>query len=921
MAQSAQATHHVVVAGDVTVDWNLARSGEQSAYAYWSSGRQTKASRQAGGAALLGAVVERMVRDCFLPGVKVWHPGVDPNYQGRPGEDCCASFSVWAKFPKTDRQGEPRAIWRVEEYLGADPAAAVTRKHPDGAPPEGCDLVILDDAGLGFCEQPAAWPAAIAPGASPWILLKMSAWQNDQGAFRHLATGSLFDHLHQHHADRLVVLVNANDLRLRDAGVSRDISWEQTAQDLAHELLNNPSLARLADCAHVVVRLSAAGVFLYSRNAGAPDCLLFYDPAEMGDSWERRYPGGVIGYTVCLAAALARHLLQKPADRDWKITIQRGIGALRKLHLQGYKYVSGSPQGVLEFPYDDVVAEIQRPAPLQKDDAWPGTELCETPVPLDRASRGQAAGAWTILGARYPDALGLAEEVVRQGPDMALRLNEKSKILSVPMARFGAMKTVDRQEIENLRSIGRLVREYCSQSSQTPLSFAVFGPPGCGKSFAIEQLATDMIPGNTKKLTFNLSQFSSPAELGEAFHQVRDSALRGEMPLVFWDEFDANLTGQPLGWLKYFLAPMQDGCFQAGPLTHPVGRAIFAFAGSVCSTMQAFEEHVARKAPPDAKGKDFISRLKGFVNILGPDRQVEDGDPHYVLRRALILRGTLERERPLLFDDHGVLRIDAGVLRALLFVSRYRHGVRSLASVIAMSVLHGKLKFERSCLPPAAQLDLHVDAAEFLALTNGVQFAGLDAATVERMARETHAAFFEYLKKEGYRFGGQNDDEAKTHTCCVEDFGGLTGEHQEDNRKFVRAIPNRLVPAGCVIGALPIGEKPGDLAPDAIESMAEMEHERWMWSKLAAGHRYGAPTQKDKRIHSCLLTWRKMTDAERRLRYGAWAGAIGEPELPDTEKEKDRILIRAIPRILKTAGLQVTPIPRSQPEYPDSELR
>ena len=85
-------------------------------------------------------------------------------------------------------------------------------------------------------------------------------------------------------------------------------------------------------------------------------------------------------------------------------------------------------------------------------------------------------------------------------------------------------------------------------------------------------------------------------------------------------------------------------------------------------------------------------------------------------------------------------------------------------------------------------------------------------------------------------------------------------------------------------------------------------------ARRLAGHRYGAPTQKDQRIHSCLLTWRKMTEAERRLRYGAWAGAIGEPELPDTGKEKDRILIRAIPRILKTAGLQVTPIPRSQPE-------
>jgi hypothetical protein len=186
--------------------------------------------------------------------------------------------------------------------------------------------------------------------------------------------------------------------------------------------------------------------------------------------------------------------------------------------------------------------------------------------------------------------------------------------------------------------------------------------------------------------------------------------------------------------------------------------------------------------------------------------------------------------------------------------------------------------------------------------SNGVQFAELDAATVERMARATHAAFFEYLKKEGYRFGDQNDDEAKTHTCYVEDFGGLSGEHQEDNRKFVREIPNRLAPAGCVIGALPVGEKPGDLAPDAIESMAEMEHERWMWSKLAAGHRYGARTQKDKRIHSCLLTWREVTlypGARRRCATSCHPRMAAASSAAIAQVRSPRTAYRAITRSLK----------------------
>jgi hypothetical protein len=480
------------------------------------------------------------------------------------------------------------------------------------------------------------------------------------------------------------------------------------------------------------------------------------------------------------------------------------------------------------------------------------------------------------------------------------------------------LKTIDRQEIENLRSIGRLVKEYCAQSAQMPLSFAVFGPPGCGKSFAISQLADHMIAGKTTKLTFNLSQFSSPAELAEAFHQVRDAALRGEMPLVFWDEFDAKLNDQSLGWLKYFLAPMQDGCFQAGPLTHPVGRAIFAFAGSVRPTMREFEEYTNDPKFEGAKGRDFISRLKGFVNILGPNPPLDSKgdiiagkDPHYMLRRAFILRGTLERERPLLFDGEVKLRIDAGVMRALLLVSKYRHGVRSMNSIIAMSMLDGKLKFERSCLPPAAQLDLHVDAAEFFAIINGIHFAGFAPEKIWTMAREAHQAFFEYLQSKKFSWAEKTDEANLKHACCTE-FDNLEKSDQQENYKFSLSIPERLLRARHVVAKLGDGETPRELPRDNIELLAQMEHERWMWSKLYSGFSYGPNTDRKTGSHNCLLTWDAMDGGERRLRYGAWASAVGAAALPEEQKEKDRLLIRAIPRILKTVSLQVMPIPASE---------
>ena len=130
--------------------------------------------------------------------------------------------------------------------------------------------------------------------------------------------------------------------------------------------------------------------------------------------------------------------------------------------------------------------------------------------------------------------------------------------------------------------------EYIStKNTVRPLSIAVFGTPGSGKSFGIVEVANSIASNLIKKLDFNLSQFRSPLDLVNAFHKVRDIVLEGKIPLVFFDEFDSALEGK-LGWLKYFLAPMQDGVFREGDSIHPIGKAIFVFAGGTSSTFKEF---------------------------------------------------------------------------------------------------------------------------------------------------------------------------------------------------------------------------------------------------------------------------------------------------------------------------------------------
>ncbi|MBC7111703.1 MAG: hypothetical protein H5T35_05785, partial [Methanothermobacter sp.] len=282
----------------------------------------------------------------------------------------------------------------------------------------------------------------------------------------------------------------------------------------------------------------------------------------------------------------------------------------------------------------------------------------------------------------------------------------------LPVAHFGKLITADRREIEGYQSIRNLMVEYMKNDNpERPLCIGVFGPPGAGKSFAVSQLAASVDPERIKHLNFNISQFRCEDDLIDAFHQIRDAVLEGMVPQAFFDEFDSPIGEKKLGWVKYFLAPMQDGEFREGDSMHPLGKCILVFAGGTSSTFQEFESQDP-EVLREAKVRDFISRLRGYVNIIGPDPQ-HRRDKFFMLRRAILLRSMFERKTPHLFDASGRLRIDEGVLNAFLMIPEYRHGVRSMEAILDMSILQDVRKFEKASLPSAGQLDLHVDGELF----------------------------------------------------------------------------------------------------------------------------------------------------------------------------------------------------------------
>lgn len=844
-------TRTVAVSGDVTMDWNIAREPLSSG----SEPAATRASCQRGGAALLADLVERVAAGIGsgeeTPRVRAVEAPTEPIAPGHDGLN--HSYSVWARF--RDADDGAASAWRVESFLGVDPARtdealrAEWRRLAEDLP--GADVIVLDDAALGFRDlsDPDLWHRVLAE-RRPWIVLKQA---------RPVASGPLWKHLLAECPDRLVVVLTIDDLRGRDVQVSRELSWERTAQDLVWEIVHKPSVSALSQVAHAVVSFGPAGGALISAPADGsttPRCSLFFDPARGEGAWGAEHPGRIMGSTACLTAALVREILLAPEAPALGRGIQAGVAAARRLHLDGYQ--EGGP-GRLElgFPLSAMAEEIQAGRePLQR---------VEVPDPATTSR------SWTILEDRCTgDLTAKAVEIATHGPERALS--------GVPLGQFGKLITADRSEIESFRAVGTLIAEYVRDPQPKPLSIAVFGPPGSGKSFGVKQIARS-VAGDLigEPLEFNLAQLRSPDDLADAFHLVRDESLAGRIPLVFWDEFDSILDHEPLGWLRYFLAPMQDGEFREGQLTHPIGRAVFVFAGGTCARVEEFVEHVHTDAARLAKGPDFVSRLKGYVNVLGPNPQGED-DPFHLIRRAILLRSILQRAAPRLFAQRQ-LNIDPGVLRAFLQTREFRHGARSLEAVVAMSRLSGKSTYERSSLPSEPQLDLHVDARDFLAL---VQRPDLEGDLLERLARAAHEVYREGLEARGFVWGEDSDDERKVSDSLI-GFDELLEFKKEQNRRNVRDIPAKLARIGCVMVPARPGLPPFALTAEEIELLSHEEHDRWM-RDLGPGWRHGVPTDKPHRVSEAYLPW---------------------AELTETQRDKDRDLVREMPTILDRAGYAV----------------
>lgn len=299
-----------------------------------------------------------------------------------------------------------------------------------------------------------------------------------------------------------------------------------------------------------------------------------------------------------------------------------------------------------------------------------------------------------------------------------------------PLVQYDFLSVVDRREVEGFRAIEKLMKDYLKQvkdnKNNRPLCIAIFGPPGAGKSSAVKAINKSIKTNQTEVVDpFNLGEYTDVKDLDEAFDKISKICAAKKVPIAFFDEFDSRYggggkEGGELGWLKFFLAPMEDGLFRE----KLVKNAILVFAGGTSPTFSDFS--LANRSDSDeqfirfsrAKGPDFASRLSAHLDIVGINTTGPE-DELYMIRRALAIRSLLSKSQDLQPGDLAKVDYDT-MLPALLKVPQYRNGIRSLRTMLELFTDQlGSVS--PSEIPPIHQLNMHVDGKAFLDLIHATK--------------------------------------------------------------------------------------------------------------------------------------------------------------------------------------------------------
>ncbi|KAK1756201.1 hypothetical protein QBC47DRAFT_451791 [Echria macrotheca] len=356
------------------------------------------------------------------------------------------------------------------------------------------------------------------------------------------------------------------------------LSWDQTVEEfwkLGDKQLNRPY--------HLLVRFGHEGA-IYRDPAHPNDSVLIFEPGSRAggflDKWRSECTEGLnetleteldTVFTAGLASSLAKESdlsIRNLCETQIKQAI---ITGLEWYNLTWNNVMLGTPADPVFIPGSSSL--IFRTLPYDPSSTEAATEIALKPIANETA---------------------------------------KDDLLPhVPTASFGALLTADRSEIDSFREIAHKLKGYLSKKDfSKPFSIAVFGRPGSGKSFGVDQVIRSIIGEAEMKrnppLNRNLSQFENEDDITSVFAKIESMSQenRTAPPVVFFDEFDATHQKEHLYWLKHIRKRLQpDHGYQDNKNR---GHGIYVFIGGTAETFEEFQLQPSRRvnqSPPQA-GKD-----------------------------------------------------------------------------------------------------------------------------------------------------------------------------------------------------------------------------------------------------------------------------------------------------------------------------
>ena len=170
----------------------------------------------------------------------------------------------------------------------------------------------------------------------------------------------------------------------------------------------------------------------------------------------------------------------------------------------------------------------------------------------------------------------------------------------------------------------------------------------------------------------------------------------------------------------------------------------------------------------------------------------------------------------------------------------------------------------------------------------------IDKTVINKLARAIHSKYLQELRNQRARNEDGQDgyifyNPSNTEVPYTSDFDDLPNDIKHSNIDNALHIPTKLLSIGYKIREVKKGLKPVSLHlnEDEIETMARVEHLRWSWEKRLNGWKYGKIKDTIKKTHPSLIPYE---------------------ELVESEKDKDRELVKLIPAFLSDIKYEAYPV-------------